>query len=119
MRKGEFSIGFRGDSERLDPDDAYYLWLHSGEIDKNNWSRYQNKELDRLLEMGRTKWLWEERMPIYKRVYEIVRDDLPLLYLCKSIIPVAYRDYVKGFGAGAATWFGYYGGGMKKTWMDK
>ncbi len=49
MRKGDYSIGFRGDSERLDPDDAYYLWLHSGEIDKNNWSRYSNKDLDRLL----------------------------------------------------------------------
>ncbi len=52
MRKGEYSIGFRGDSERLDPDDAYYLWLHSGEIEKNNWSRYSNKELDDLLERG-------------------------------------------------------------------
>lgn len=119
MRNGEFSVGFRGDSERLDPDDAYYLWLHSGEVGKNNWSRYQNKEIDEFLEKGRTKWLWEERMPIYKRVYEIVKEDLPLLYLSKSIIPVAYRDYVKGFDAGAATWFGYYGGGLKKTWMDK
>ena len=63
MRKGEYSVGFRGDSERLDPDDAYYLWLHSGEVDKNNWSRYKNKELDDLLEKGRTNWKWEERMP--------------------------------------------------------
>ena len=31
-----FHISLRGDSERLDPDDAYYLYLHSGEIDKNN-----------------------------------------------------------------------------------
>jgi peptide/nickel transport system substrate-binding protein len=119
MRKGEFSIGLRGDSERLDPDDAYYKWFHSSEIDQNNWSRYKNKELDELLEKGRTKWNWEERKPIYREVYEIVKDDLPLLYLSKSIIPVAYREEVKGFGAGAATWFGYYGGGLKKTWLDK
>jgi peptide/nickel transport system substrate-binding protein len=119
MRKGEYSIGFRGDSERLDPDDAYYLWLHSGEIGKNNWSRYSNKELDDLLEKGRTTWKWEERMPIYQRAIEIVKEDLPILYLAKSIIPLAYRDYVKGFGAGMATWFGYHGGGFVKTWMDK
>ncbi len=119
MRKGEYSIGFRGDSERLDPDDAYYLWLHSGEIGKNNWSRYRKMELDDLLEKGRTAWKWEERMPLYQKVIEIVRDDLPLLYLAKSIIPLAYRDHVKGFGAGMATWFGYHGGGFVKTWMDK
>lgn len=119
MRKGEYAVGFRGDSERLDPDDAYYLWLHSGEINKNNWSRYSNQELDRLLEQGRTKLRWEERLPIYQKVIEIVKDDLPILYLSKSIIPLAYRDYVKGFGAGMATWFGYHGGGFKKVWLDK
>ena len=118
-RKGEYAIGFRGDSERLDPDDAYYLWLHSGEVDKNNWSRYRNREFDALLEKGRTTWKWEERMPIYQKVIEIVKEDLPLLYLAKSIIPLAYRDYVKGFEAGMATWFGYHGGGFVKTWFDK
>ncbi len=119
MRKGEYAIGFRGDSERLDPDDAYYLWLHSGEVDKNNWSRYRNPELDGVLEKGRTAWKWEDRMPLYQKAIEIVKEDLPLLYLAKSIIPVGYRDYVKGFDAGMATWFGYHGGGFARTWLDK
>ncbi len=119
MRKGDFAIAFRGDSERLDPDDAYYLWLHSGEINKNNWSRYSNKELDALLEKGRTAWKWEDRAPYYSKAVEIIKEDVPILYLAKSIIPVAYRDYVKGFGAGMATWFGYHGGGIVRTWMDK
>jgi peptide/nickel transport system substrate-binding protein len=119
MREGEYFIALRGDTERLDPDDAYYLNFHSGEIGKNNWSRYSNKELDELLEKGRTTWKWEDRVPIYRKVVEIIKEDLPILYLAKTIIPVVYRDYVKGFEAGAATWFGYYGGGMKKTWLDK
>ena len=119
MRKGDYHISVRGDSERLDPDDAYYMYLHSGEIDKNNWSRYSNKEMDALLEKGRTTWRWEDRVPIYRRVVEIIREDLPILYLSKSIIPIAYRDYVKGHEAGAATWFGYHGGGLKKVWLDK
>ena len=119
MRKGEFSIGYRGDSQRLDPDDAYYLWLHSSEIGQSNWSRYSNKEFDQLLEKGRTTWKWEDRVPIYRKVVEIINEDLPLLYLLKPHNPVAWRAYVKGFDAGAATWFGYYGGGFKKTWLDK
>jgi hypothetical protein len=52
-------------------------------------------------------------------VVEIIKEDLPILYLAKSVIPVAYRDYVKGIEAGAGTWFGYYGGGMVKAWLDK
>jgi peptide/nickel transport system substrate-binding protein len=119
LRKGEFTITVRGDSERLDPDDAYYLYFHSGEIDKNNWSRYSNKEMDALLEKGRTAWKWEDRVPIYQKVVEIIKEDLPILYLAKSVIPVAYRDYVKDFEAGAGTWFGYYGGGMRRVWLDK
>jgi hypothetical protein len=50
---------------------------------------------------------------------EIIKEDLPILYLAKMVIPVARREYVKGYEAGAATWFGYYGGGMKKVWLDK
>ncbi len=119
MRKGNYQISVRGDSERLDPDDAYYLYLHSGEIDKNNWSRYNNKEVDALLEKGRMTWKWEDRVPIYKQVVEIIKEDLPIYYLAKSIIAISYRDYVKGHGGGASTWFGYYGGGMKKVWLDK
>jgi ABC-type transport system substrate-binding protein len=119
MQKGDYSISARAESERLDPDDALYIFLHSGEIGKNNLSRYNNKELDGLLEKGRTTWKWEDRVPIYRKIIEIIEEDVPHLYLAKSRTPIVFRDYVKGFDAGAATWFGYYGGGMKKVWLDK
>ena len=119
LRKGEFAISVMNENMRLDPDDAFYLYLHSGEIGKNNWSRYGNKELDQLLEKGRTTWKWEERVPIYQKAVEIIKEDLPVLFLLRFVTPLAYRDYVKGFEAGAGTWFGYYGGGMKKAWLDK
>ena len=119
MRDGEYFVSLRGDTERADPDDAYYMYLHSGELGKNNWSRYSNKELDKLLEKGRTTWKWEDRVPIYRKVVEIIKEDLPILYLAKTVIPIAHRDYVKGHEFGAATWFGYHGGGMKMVWLDK
>ncbi len=117
--RGDYFISFNEDSERLDPDDAYYMRFHSSEIGKNNVSRYSNPEMDRLLEQGRATWKWEERMKIYKKVVELNKEDLAILYAAKTIIPIAYRDYVKGHGAGMATWFGYYQGGMKKVWLDK
>jgi len=119
MRKGNYNISVMVESIRLDPDDAFFLTMHSGEIGKNNWSRYSNKELDNLLQAGRTAWKWSDRLPHYKKVVEIIKEDLPIFYVARPQTPVAHRDYVKGFGAGAGTWFGYYGGGLKMAWLDK
>jgi ABC-type transport system substrate-binding protein len=93
--------------------------FHSSEIGQNNWSRYNNKEMDQLLEQGRALWKWEDRKPVYKKVVELNTEDLAILYTAKSIIPIAYWNYVKGHEAGMSTWFCYYQGGMKKVWMDK
>ena len=119
MRKGEFSISSGSFDERFDWDDAYYMYLHSSEIGKNNYSRYSNKELDGLLEKGRTTWRTEERRPVYKRAIEILREDLPVLYLSKSVTGNAFRDYMKGFRKGFGTRFSWYGGGAMYWWLDK
>jgi peptide/nickel transport system substrate-binding protein len=119
LRKGDYNISIRNDQMRFDPDDAYYINLHSGEIGKNNWSRYQNRELDTLLDKGRRSWKWEDRVPVYKRVVEIIKEDLPVLYLCSMIGTVSHRDYVHGHEFGMATYFNYYRGGVKKAWFDK
>jgi len=55
------------------------IYLHSSGIGSNNWPRYSNKEFDALLEKGRTAWEVEERVPIYTKVVEIIREDLPFL----------------------------------------
>ena len=119
MREGDYIISVIGDSERLDPDDAYYMRFHSSEIGSNNWSRYVNKEIDDLVEKGRITWKWEDRVPIYKKVIEIIMEDLPIFYIGKQINALAHRDYVKGHEYGMATWFGYHHGGLKKVWLDK
>jgi peptide/nickel transport system substrate-binding protein len=119
LRNGDFTIAFQGDSERLDPDDAFYMRLHSSEIGKNNNSFYNNKEMDRLLEQGRSLWKWEDRRPVYQKVVELIKEDLPILYVGKAINPIGWRDYVKGHEGGMSTWFGYYHGGMKRVWLDK
>jgi peptide/nickel transport system substrate-binding protein len=93
--------------------------LHSSEIGQNNNSHYSNKEMDKLLEQGRALWKWEDRRPVYQRVVELIKEDLPILYVGKSIIPIAYWNYVKGHEAGMSTWFCYWHGGMKKVWLDK
>ena len=119
MRKGDYSISFSGDSERFDWDDAYYMYLHSKEIGRNNWSRYSNKELDELLEKGRTTWKWEDRAPIYKKVIEIIKDDLPIYYVSKPVVGYGFRDYLKGFRKGFGLRPAWHGGGTKYWWLEK
>ncbi len=119
MRKGDYSISYRGDSERFDWDDAYYMYLHSSEIDQNNWSRYRNKEMDDLLEKGRLTMDWNERKAIYTKVVEIIREDLPIFYVLKNVIGIAFRDYVKGYRKGFSMRFAWHGGGTKYWWLDK
>jgi peptide/nickel transport system substrate-binding protein len=119
MRKGDYAMSAILESIRLDPDDAYYYSLHSDEISKNNWSRYSNKEMDRLLVAGRKGVQWEQRAPFYKEVVELIKEDLPIFYLSRPKTPAAYRSYVKGFEAGAGTWSAYYGGGFLRAWLDK
>jgi peptide/nickel transport system substrate-binding protein len=119
MRKGDFSLSFTVGDEPFDWDDAYYMYLHSGEIGKNNWSRYSNKELDALLEKGRTTWRWEDRVPIYKQVLEILKEDLPVLYTTKSVTTYGFRDYLKGYRKGFSARMAWHGGGVKYWWLDK
>ena len=119
MRKGEYTISYRGDSERYDWDDAFYMYLHSSEIGKNNWSWYRNKELDGLLEKGRTTVSWEERQQIYKKVIEIIREDVPIFYVGKPVVGVAFRDYLKGYRKGFTMRFAWHGGGTKYWWLEK
>jgi peptide/nickel transport system substrate-binding protein len=121
MRKGEYSISFRGSAggTDLDWDDAYYMHFHSSQIGRNNWTRYSNKELDELLEKGRTTVNREDRKSIYKKVIETLREDVPVLYLYQAVVGYALRDYVKGFRKGFGVRFGWHDGGAKYWWLDR
>ena len=120
MRKGDYTISFRGaHSDPFEMDEAYYMYLHSSEIGMNNYSRYSNKEVDAWLEKGRTTMKWEDRKQAYKKMLEIVREDLPIHYFFKPVVGTAYRDYVKGYRVGFAGRASWYGGGIKYWWIDK
>lgn len=119
MRGGEYNISCGSLSERLDWDDAYYPYFHSSEIGKNNWARYKNPEIDKLVTQGRTTWEMEERRPIYKKVVDILIEDLPVLYTIDSVVGYGFRNTLKGFVPGFATRTSFFGGGVKYWWIGK
>jgi peptide/nickel transport system substrate-binding protein len=103
----------------LDWDDAYYLYFHSSEIGQNNWTRYTSKELDKLLEQGRSTWKTEDRKPIYEKVIKILMEDLPMLVTVDSVVGYGFRNDLKGFVPGFGTRYAFFGGGVKYWWIEK
>ncbi len=58
-------------------------------------------------------------MSIYKKAAEIIKEDLPILYVFGSMAGVAFQDYVKGYRKGFTVRFSWHGGGLKYLWLDK
>ena len=49
-----------------------------------------------MLQKGRAILSRDERIAIYRQVVEILMDDVPILYVSKPIVGVAFREHVKG-----------------------
>lgn len=65
----------------------------------NNFSRYQNPQVDDLLKQGLAALTREARIPIYQQIQQIVSDDVPFLYLTFLKTPTHFADRVKGLPA--------------------
>jgi peptide/nickel transport system substrate-binding protein len=64
-----------------DPD-QYVVW-HSSQTgpDQMNRTGYANPEVDRLLEEGRASCVQADRVRYYRRIQEILAEDLPMIFL--------------------------------------
>lgn len=72
-----------------DPD-QYTVW-HSSQAgpDQMNRTGYANPEVDHLLEEGRTSCVQQDRVKYYRRIQEILAQDIPVLFLYfKDELPV-------------------------------
>jgi peptide/nickel transport system substrate-binding protein len=71
-----YQIGWSG---RVDIDGNTYAFLHTGQ--RNNVSDYSNPIVDQALDEARTLTDIEQRQALYAKMWEQVRQDLPLIYL--------------------------------------
>ncbi|HVL23154.1 MAG TPA: ABC transporter substrate-binding protein [Thermomicrobiales bacterium] len=62
----------------------------------NNFFQYSNKEVDQLLKDGVRELDEEKRVEMYKRVQEIIADEVPFLFLLNLQSIVFYANRVKG-----------------------
>jgi peptide/nickel transport system substrate-binding protein len=88
----DFEAVIIGWSLGIDPD-AYSIW-HSSQYPKGfNFIKYRNPEVDRLLERGRTTIERKERKGIYARLWKLIAEDQPYIFLWypKAVVGVSAR----------------------------
>ncbi len=92
----KFDAVLLGWSLSIDPD-QYDIW-HSSKTGKGdlNFVSYKNKEVDRLLEMGRRVFDIKKRAKIYHRIHEIIARDQPYTFLYTPDSLVAISKRIKG-----------------------
>jgi peptide/nickel transport system substrate-binding protein len=121
----QFAVSPRGGGVSIEPDNVYYPDYHT-EIGKKrtaNYSGFSHPEVDRLLDEGRTTLNQEKRKQIYRKVMEIINEELPEIDLAFVSRYFGYRSHVKGFRVEhvEANFYhpGGQGWGLPHVWIEK
>ena len=86
-----------GTSAYVDPNDVVQANFGTGE--SNNGIGYSNEEMDQLIAEGMAATDQAERAEIYKRIQEIILEDIPWINLFIANQYEAMKDYVAGLRA--------------------
>jgi len=100
IKKRNFEAIVLGWGIGIDPD-QYVVW-HSSQSgpDQLNHISYANPEVDRMLELGRTTCVREERVKYYRRLQELLAEDEPLVFLYFSDALPVVSSRVYGIDSG-------------------
>ena len=98
LKAGRFQVVVSNWTEITDPD-VLRLRFHSRFMppDGFNRGRYENSEVDRLLDEGAATLDDEERRRVYGRIQGILSRDLPYVSLWHRHVSVARSERVQGF----------------------
>jgi len=64
-----------------------------------NFWQYANPEVDKLLAEGGKLFVPEQRRPIYAKIQEIVRNDLPFITMFQNARVRGYKEGINGYAA--------------------
>lgn len=92
---GNFDMSVTGTSAYVDPNDVVLANFGTGE--SNNGIGYSNEEMDQLIAEGMAATDQAERAEIYKRIQEIILEDIPWINLFIANQYEAMKDYVQGY----------------------
>lgn len=96
QRRGRFQMFEAGwIADYVDPEDFLDILFHSQSLD--NSTKYNNPQVDQLLESARTEKDANKRMDLYRRAEEIVVNEAPWIPLFHGKSNVLIKPYVKGW----------------------
>ncbi len=103
-------------STLLDPSDYFNAWYRTG--GPQNYSAWNNKEFDTLLDQIDREVDPAKRLALIHQTEAIMEAEIPVLPVAWERINDVYRDYVKGHNP--ADYFGIYDVVREDTfWLDK
>ncbi len=94
INKRNFDMVILGWNLGRDPD-QYLIW-HSKQTNPGqyNFVSYNNSEVDKLLEQGRTEFNFEKRKKIYKKIHKIIHSDIPYIFLYyPNVLSVVHKRF--------------------------
>lgn len=83
-----------------DADYVLYGRLHSDNIGSTNYLKYSNPNVDKMLDQARTSTNEEERMELYYKISEYVRDEAPFIPLFTDNVSIAANSKLTGVRPG-------------------
>ncbi len=108
LRQGQMMLALLGwYPDYIDPDDFLTPFLHSG---ANKWtgSGYSNPIVDKLLDEAVSIPDQQKRAEIYKKVQEILAEDVPIIPLLQGKLYVVTKPSVGGVEIGPSMLMPYY-----------
>jgi peptide/nickel transport system substrate-binding protein len=82
-----------------DPDSFTYLFWHSSRIGASNLARYENPEVDGLIELGQAESDTDKRRAAYRGIHRLMAADTPSVFLFVRRIYMGATSRVEGFKA--------------------
>jgi peptide/nickel transport system substrate-binding protein len=123
-RKGEFSMILSGGDVNPEPNTAYFedYYTEPGEGRARNSSGFSNPEMDRLLIEGKTAINEAKRKQIYRRVVEILNEEVPTISLAFIVRFYGVRPNIHGLRADQTNGNLYHPGGggwgLPLAWVE-
>jgi len=96
LTTGEYDAVLFSRTQGPDPD-CRLVWGKKGPL---NYARYENDELDKLVEDAYKADTEGGRKELYDKIQVLLSDQLPWVYLVQPSLTIAHKTYVKGIGTG-------------------
>ncbi|MFT8871803.1 MAG: ABC transporter substrate-binding protein [Sporolactobacillus sp.] len=113
LGKKQFEMDIVGWVGFVDPDEFLYNIFHTNGA--YNQQNYSNKQVDKLLDAGRTTMNQSARQKIYDEAQKIIVNDAPMVFLYANGQASAMTDNVHGFDVNPTVTTK----SLESTWLNK